>query len=169
MARNTDRVDGILSGLERMTGGGAKTASAHVFDLVAPRDFPVLAKIPQGQLLIPEPEILGKLFNDEIQVRASAGTPAAAFEAKWPDTLSRVMQSRIIQSFENAGYLKAIGRQPEGLIVNYQLFIDVRSFQVSTSPSPVAEIQFSAKIVGDNGKNSRCQTHSIQRPRFNRQ
>ena len=152
LARNTDRVDGILSGLERMTGGGAKKASAHVFDLVAPRDFPELAKIPDGQLLIPEPEILGKLFNDEIQIRTAAGTPAASFEAKWPDSLSRVMQSRIIQSFENANFQKAIGRQPEGLLVNYQLFIDVRNFQVSTSPTPVADIQFSAKIVGDNGK-----------------
>lgn len=152
LARNTDRVDGILSGLERMTGGGAKKASAHVFDLIAPRDIPPLAKIPEGQLLIPEPEILGKLFNDEIQVRAAEGTPAASFEARWPDTLSRVMQARLIQSFENANYLKTIGRQPEGLTVNYQLFIDVRSFQVSTSPNPVAEIQFSAKIVGDNGK-----------------
>ena len=152
LARNTDRVDGILSGLERMTGGGAKKASTHIFDLVAPRDFPLLAKIPEGQLLIPEPEILGKLFNDEIQIRTAAGTPAASFEAKWPDALSRVMQSRIIQSFENANYLKTLGRQPEGLTVNYQLFIDVRSFEVSTSPNPVADIQFSAKIVGDNGK-----------------
>lgn len=152
LARNSDRVDGILSGLERMTGGGAKKASAHVFDLIAPSDIPPLAKIPEGQLLIPEPDILGKLFNDEIQVRAAAGTPAASFEARWPDTLSRVMQARLIQSFENANYLKTIGRQPEGLTVNYQLFIDVRSFQVSTSPNPVADIQFSAKIVGDNGK-----------------
>jgi phospholipid/cholesterol/gamma-HCH transport system substrate-binding protein len=152
LARNTDRVDGILSGLERMTGGGAKKAAAHVFDLIAPRDIPPLTKTPDGQLLIPEPEILGKLFNDEIQVRAAAGTPAASFEAKWPDALSRVMQSRIIQSFENANYLNIIGRQPEGLTVNYQLFIDVRRFQVTTLPTPVADIQFSAKIVGDNGK-----------------
>ncbi len=152
LARNTDRVDGILSGLERMTGGGAKKAAAHIFDLVAPRDFPSLAKIPDGQLLIPEPEILGKLFNDEIQVRATAGTPAASFEAKWPDTLSRVMQSRIIQSFENANYLKTLGRQPEGFTVNYQLFIDLRSFQVTTAPTPLANIHFSAKIVGDNGQ-----------------
>jgi phospholipid/cholesterol/gamma-HCH transport system substrate-binding protein len=152
LARNTDRVDGILSGLERMTGGSDKKAAAHVFDLVSPRDFEPLLKIPQGQLLIPEPEILGKLFNDEIQVRTASGTAATEFEAKWPDTLSRVLQSRIIQSFENAKYLNVIGRQPEGLVVNYQLLIDLRRFQVSTSPTPVADISFSAKIVGENGQ-----------------
>lgn len=152
LARNSDRVDGILAGLERMTAGGAKKASAHVFDLIAPRDFPPLPKTPQGQLLIPEPDILGKLFNDEIQVRSAAGTPAASFEAKWPDTLSRVLQSRIIQSFENANYLKALGRQPEGLKVDYQLLIDVRSFQVQTSLKSAADISFSAKIIGENGQ-----------------
>lgn len=152
LARNTDRVDGILSGLERMTGGNSKKANAHVFDLVAPHDFQPLPKLPQGQLLIPEPDILGKLFNDEIQVRAAPGTAAASFEAKWPDTLSRVLQSRIIQSFENAKYLNVIGRQPEGLVVNYQLLIDLRRFQVSASPNPVADISFSAKIISESGQ-----------------
>ncbi len=152
LARNTDRVDGILSGLERMTGGSTQKAAAHVFDLVAPHDFEPLPKIPQGQLLIPEPDIIGKLFNDEIQVRTASGAAAAAYEAKWPDTLSRVLQSRVVQSFENAKYLNVIGRQPEGLVVNYQLFIDLRRFQVSTAPNPVADISFSAKIVGENGQ-----------------
>lgn len=152
LARNVDRVDGILAGVERMTGGGAKNAQKHVFDLVAPQTFPQLAKVPEGQLVIPEPEILGNLFNDDIVVRNEAGARDGAFAGKWPDTLSRVLHSRIIQSFENANYLKAIGRQTDGLVANYQLLLDVRSFQVVTSQSPVADFTVSAKIVGDNGQ-----------------
>lgn len=150
LARNTDRVDGIFSGLERMTGGSS--SKARIFDLVAPHDFPKLRKIPQGQLFIPEPEIVGKLFNDEIVVRSAAGERTTAFNAKWPDALSRVLQSRIVQSFENANYLKALGRQPDGLKIDYQLLIDVRSFEVLADPAPTAEIQISAKIIGENGQ-----------------
>ena len=62
LAKNTDRVDGIMSGFERMTGG-AKKSTAHVYDLAAPRDFPGITKIPPGQLVIPEPEILGNLVQ----------------------------------------------------------------------------------------------------------
>ncbi len=151
LAKNTDRVDGIMSGLERMTGG-AKKSTAHVFDLAAPREFPGLAKIPPGQLVIPEPEILGNLFNDEMVVKSPTGERSTAFAAKWPDTLSRVLQSRIIQGFENANVLNTLGRQPEGLKVDYQLLIDVRHFQVITADQPHADIEFSAKIVSDAGQ-----------------
>lgn len=151
LARNSDKVDGILAGLEKMTGGAKKSAE-HVFELNAPQKLPAIAKIPLGQLVIPEPDVLGALFNDDIVMRTAQGTRDTRFQPKWPDTLSRVLQSRIIQSFENAGYLKTIGRTPEGLEVDYQMFIDVRSFQVITTPQPVADIELSVKIVAKSGK-----------------
>src|SRR5262245_41592806 len=40
LARNSDKVDGILSGLERMTGGGANPAQVPLFDLVAATNLP---------------------------------------------------------------------------------------------------------------------------------
>ncbi|HET6387935.1 ABC-type transport auxiliary lipoprotein family protein [Hyphomicrobium sp.] len=151
LARNSDRVDGILSGLERMTGGGTQKASTHVFDLKAADAFPPLTKIPQGQLVIPEPDVVGSVFNDQVTVVTPAGDRSPAIQAKWPDTLSRLVQSRVVQSFDNAGYLKTLGRQPEGLKIDYQLLLDLRSFQVVMSPTPIAEISFSAKIIGENG------------------
>ena len=39
LARNSDKVDGILSGLERMTGGARGKDSDKAFDLAAPRSF----------------------------------------------------------------------------------------------------------------------------------
>jgi phospholipid/cholesterol/gamma-HCH transport system substrate-binding protein len=152
LARNSDRVDGILSGLERMTGGGAQKSAAHVFDLKAVQSFPPLAKIPAGQLVVPEPDVVGNLFNDEIVVRTPTGERSTAIQAKWPDSLTRVLQSRIVQSFENANYLKILGRQPEGLKIDYQLLIDLRSFQVVTSDPPTAQFAFSAKIIGETGE-----------------
>ncbi len=152
LARNSDRVDGILAGLERMTGGGKAKSSATMIDLNPVRTFPPIAKIPTGQLVFPEPDVVGSVFNDEVAIVTPAGDRSTAFQAKWPDTLSRVVQSRIVQSFENAGYLKVLGRQPDGLKVDYQLLVDLRSFQIVTSDTPTAEISFSAKIVGENGE-----------------
>jgi len=151
LARNSDRVDGILSGLERMTGGGTQKAAGHVFDLKAVQGFPAMAKIPQGQMVIPEPDVVGSVFNDQVAVVTPAGDRSTLFQAKWPDTLSRLVQSRVVQSFENAGYLKTMGRQPDGLKIDYQLLIDLRSFQIVMSTTPTAEIAFSAKIIGENG------------------
>ena len=36
LARNSDKLDGIVAGLERMTGGAAK-ARAPIYDLAVPR------------------------------------------------------------------------------------------------------------------------------------
>ena len=108
---------------------GNQKSAAHVFDLKAVQSFPPLAKIPAGQLVVPEPDVVGNLFNDEIVVRTPTGERSTAIQAKWPDTLTRVLQSRIVQSFENANYLKILGRQPEGLKIDYQLLI--RPTQIS--------------------------------------
>ena len=85
-------------------------------------------------------------------VRTPAGERSTAFQAKWPDTLTRVLQSRIVQSFENANYLKVLGRQPEGLKIDYQLLLDLRSFQVVASDPSTAQFAFSAKIIGETGE-----------------
>ena len=105
-------------------------SSAHVFDLKAVQNFPPLAKIPAGQMVLPEPDIVGNLFNDEIVVRTPTGERSTAFQAKWPDTLTRVLQSRIVQSFENANYLKVLGRQPKGSKNRRSAFRDLRSFRL---------------------------------------
>jgi phospholipid/cholesterol/gamma-HCH transport system substrate-binding protein len=151
LAKNKDRIDGILGGLERMTGGGKKSA-ADVYDLAAATKFPGVKKIPTGQLVVGEPEVLGALFNDEIAVESPDGERSTTLKGKWPDTLSRVVQTRIVQSFENANYLDVIGRQPDTFQADYQLLVDVRSFKVVTAAEPYAEMTFAGKVVGDSGK-----------------
>ena len=45
LARNSDKLDGIVSGLERLAGGG-KTATTQVYDLTAPTQFRAIANAP---------------------------------------------------------------------------------------------------------------------------
>ena len=151
LAKNSDKVGGILAGLERLTGGG-KQATAPIVDLVPVKKFPDIPKIPEGQLVVPEPDVVGSVFNDQVAVVTATGDRSTALVAKWPDTLSRVVQARVVQSFENAGYLKVVGRQPDVFKADYQLLIDLRSFEIVASQSPTAEIAFSAKIIGENGQ-----------------
>src|SRR6202521_5725700 len=52
LARNSDRVDGILLGLERMTGGTPAKPTPTLYDLTAPRIFPASEKAAKSQLVI---------------------------------------------------------------------------------------------------------------------
>src|ERR1700687_371408 len=53
LARNTGKLDSIIAGLEKMTGGGTP-APKITYDLRAPQNLGPAAKILKGQLAIPE-------------------------------------------------------------------------------------------------------------------
>ena len=90
--------------------------------------------------------------TQKILVRPSGAEGPTFANAKWSDNIPKLLQARIIQSFENANLLRSVARPMEGLTAGHQLLIDIRSFQLSLSAAPTAEVEFSAKILGDNGK-----------------
>jgi phospholipid/cholesterol/gamma-HCH transport system substrate-binding protein len=161
LARNSDRVDTILTGLERTIGGGsAKTPVPKYYDLAAPRTFPPSGKAAKSQLVVLEPTAMVALDTQRIIIEAGTRETAGPDNAQWSDTIPKLLQARIVQSFENSNYLGAVARPMEGLTADYQLAIDIRSFQVSNAPDlagqpaagPMARVAFAAKIVGDNGR-----------------
>ncbi|MBM1172209.1 ABC-type transport auxiliary lipoprotein family protein [Microvirga arabica] len=151
LARNSDRLDGILEALERLGGGGPAKAPAPTYDLTAPREFPPHDKTMGGQLVIPEPTALVLFDTQKILIRPRAGE-SVALDAQWSDSLPKLLQAKIIQSFENADYVQTVARPIDGLAADYQLVIDIRSFQVSLTPEPRAEVEFTAKILGGDGR-----------------
>ena len=153
LARNSDKVDGILAGLERMTGGGTSLAEIPVYDLVAASTVPPPpAEVPSWLLVVPEPTTLMGFNTDKILLQPATGESVPVPHAKWSDNLPALFQEKVIQSFENAGYARSVSRTREGVTGDYQLLIDIRRFHVSTSSEPMAEIDFVAKILGQDGK-----------------
>ena len=54
LAKNSDKVDAILAGLEKFVGGGNKPETVS-YELTAPADFPEIPALPTGQLTVPPP------------------------------------------------------------------------------------------------------------------
>jgi phospholipid/cholesterol/gamma-HCH transport system substrate-binding protein len=151
LARNSDRVDQILSGLARLTGAAPERPAPTIFDLAAPRNFPAIEKIPGTQLAIPEPTAVLALDTQRILVLADGGESPAFADARWSDTLPKLVQAKIIQGFENAKYVR-VRRSFDGVFADHQLLIDIRSFRVVAGANPVAEVEFGAKLVGSGGR-----------------
>jgi phospholipid/cholesterol/gamma-HCH transport system substrate-binding protein len=154
LGRNANRIDGILAGLERMTGGGPK-ATPTIFDLTAPTAFPHPDKTAKSQLVIPEPTTLLALDTQKIPMHLAGGEVPSMDTAQWSDSIPKLVQAKVIQAFENSSYMQAVARPMDGLNADYQLLIDIRAFQVSTlgaREAPEAQVEFSAKILGENGR-----------------
>jgi phospholipid/cholesterol/gamma-HCH transport system substrate-binding protein len=153
LARNSDKVDGILAGLERMTGGSSNPAQQPIYDLAAATGFPAPPeKTPDWLLVVPEPTTLMGFNVDKILLQPAEGESVPLADARWGDNLPILFQARLIESFENAGYARSVSRTRDGVASDFQLLIDIRSFQISTASGPTAEIDFIAKLVDKDGR-----------------
>jgi phospholipid/cholesterol/gamma-HCH transport system substrate-binding protein len=164
LARNSDKVDSIVAGIERMTGGSTPKSQLPTYDLTAVKDFPPLAKVPDWQLVVPEPTALMAVNTDKMQTQPAQGESVAIANAQWADNLPVMLQEKVVQSFENAGYTQAVSRPRDGLQAGFQLLIDVRRFAISTSGAPTAEIEFVAKLMGQDGKIVAAKTFTATAP-----
>ncbi len=149
LARNSDKVDGILAGIERMTGGKGETTGV-IYDLTPPKDFPAASKELPSPMSVPEISTVLLYDTQKVLVRPAGGDDPSFASARWADSLPKLLQARIVQSFENANFLGKVTKPLDGMPAKLQLMIDLRRFQISTDDnSPMADIEFTAKIVED--------------------
>ncbi|MEA2345928.1 MAG: phospholipid/cholesterol/gamma-HCH transport system substrate-binding protein [Thermoanaerobaculia bacterium] len=151
LARNTGKLDGIVAGLEKMTGGGAAAAPKITYDLRAAQDVAAPDKALKGQLGLPEPTAVAMLQTQRF-LFSPAGDYAGFAEALWADSIPKLLQARLIESFENYDLAHAPLRSADGASADNQLAIDVRRFRISTDAEPTAEIAISVRILDKNGK-----------------
>jgi phospholipid/cholesterol/gamma-HCH transport system substrate-binding protein len=150
LARNSARIDGLLEGLERMMGGGKTEPAPPAYYLSAPTLYPETPRVPAGQLAIPEPTAVLALDTQRILLWSGDSSRHTPEGAQWSDTIPKLIQSRIIQSFENAQYGR-VARFSEGLPADHQLLIDIRAFWISLENAPTAQVQFGVKLMDAAG------------------
>ena len=150
LARNTGKLDGIVAGLERMTGVTAPPAKI-TYDLRALPNAGPAGKAINVQWAIPEPTAVAMLETQRFLFSPPQDYPGFA-EAMWADALPKLIQARLIESFENFDLAHAPLRVADLGQPEFQLLIDLRRFRIATEPAPAAEIGLSAKIVDKSGK-----------------
>ena len=149
LARNTGKLDSIIVGLEKLTGGGTP-AQKITYDLRAPQNLGPAGKTLTGQLAIPEPTAVAMLETQRMLFSPARDYPGFA-DVLWADSIPKLLQARLIESFENYDIAHAPLRTADIGQTDYQLLIDVRRFRVAVD-GPAAEIGLSARIVDKNGK-----------------
>ncbi|OAF18734.1 ABC-type transport auxiliary lipoprotein family protein [Bradyrhizobium neotropicale] len=150
LARNTGKLDGILAGLEKMTGGGTPVPKL-TYDLRAPQDLGPVGKALSASLAIPEPTAVAMLQTQRMLFSPVRDNPGFA-EFLWADSIPKLVQARLIDSFENLDIAHAPLRTTDLGQADYQLLIDIRRFRIATEGEPRVEIGMSARIVDKSGK-----------------
>jgi phospholipid/cholesterol/gamma-HCH transport system substrate-binding protein len=150
LARNTGKLDSIIAGLEKMTGGGAP-AQKVTYDLRGPQDLGPAAKTIKGQLAIPEPTAVAMLETQRMLFSPVKDYPDFA-DFLWADSIPKLLQARLIDCFENYDIAHAPLRAADVGQTDFQLLIDVRRFRIVTDSGPTADIALSARLLDKSGK-----------------
>jgi phospholipid/cholesterol/gamma-HCH transport system substrate-binding protein len=150
LARNSSRLDGIVAGLERMTGAAAPPRKI-IYDLKAADDFTTSRRSLPSGLIIAEPTATTRLQTQRF-LFAEGEEPADDFaNVEWSDSLPALMQSKLLQSFENYDIAHAPLRGDSMSEGGLRLLIDLRQFDIVLAGSPRASISLSAKLVDGSG------------------
>lgn len=150
LARNTGKLDGIVAGLEKMTGGGAP-AQKVTYNLRAPQDLGIPVKTIKGQLVIPEPTAVAMLETQRMLFSPAKDYPGFA-DFLWADSLPKLLQARLLDAFENYDIANAPLRSADVGQADFQLLIDVRRFDIALDSGPAAKIALSARLLDKSGK-----------------
>jgi phospholipid/cholesterol/gamma-HCH transport system substrate-binding protein len=151
LSRNTGKLDGIVAGLEKMTGGGPASTPKTTYDLRAAKDVAATGKTFKLQLGLPEPTAVAMLQTQRFLFSPTAQMPA--FEnAMWADSIPALLQARLIESFENYDIAHAPLRAANSAPADRQIVIDIRHFQINTESGAKAQIGLSVRILDKQGK-----------------
>ena len=162
LARNSDRLDGIVAGLERMRVGVAAKARLMSYDVTIPRTPEWTGAPSPIQLVVLDPTALAALDTERIQTLSTSGAYASMPDAQWSDALPKLVQMTLLRSLEDAGRFSGVSRPLEGAASDVQLVLDIRKFQIS--PNRSAEVEIACKLLGANGRIMTTRTFRASAP-----
>ncbi len=140
-------------------GGSAPTT----YDLSAPRDFGRIGG-GGGVMIVAQPTAVQALDSDRLIVKDSSGALSFLGGAQWADRVPNLVQTRLIQTFENGSRIAAVGRPGERIVPDFQLNTDIRAFNIDAA-SGQAVVEITAKLIGDRtGKVQRAKLFSARVP-----
>jgi cholesterol transport system auxiliary component len=99
-----------------------------------------------AQVAVTEPFATAPVDTDRIVVRPTPDTIATLKGAQWTDRLPRLIQTRLLQSFENARLLRFVSRPDGRVVAQFSLNTEIRRFDMDLSRSE-AVVEISVKLV----------------------
>ena len=126
------------------------TPPRPLYRLTAPSDFPVAIPRIAAQLTIGVPYAPSAIDTARIAISRSATSLDYLADGDWTDRAPSLVQSVLIEAFENSKAFKAVGPDSLDLRADFVVQGDLRHFEAvydSASPIPSAWVALAVKLV----------------------
>lgn len=136
-------------GLAACTGPLGGGAPPQLYKLTPVSDFPPNLPRTTAQLLVEAPSAPGGLDSERIALQKSTTSLDHFAGAAWTDRAPNLVQSLLVESFENTGKIAAIDRESLALRADFVLEPDLRDFTAiyGTTDVPTVRVRMALKLV----------------------
>jgi cholesterol transport system auxiliary component len=120
-----------------------------LYTLTPASDFPAGGARVSWQLLINVPAGAAALDTERIALKHSPTTVDYFADTAWTDRAPLLVQSLLVQSFENSGRIDAVARDSLALRADYVLLTELRDFEAeyASTAAPVIQVQLGVKLI----------------------
>jgi len=127
------------------------TEPTDLYDLTPKSTYAADLPVISAQIVIEEPTAASSVNTDRIAIKPNPYQVQYFPQARWVDRAPLLVQTMLVESFENTDKVAAVGRQAIGLSSDFTLLTDLREFQAASSTDPDGPIsvivQLNMKIV----------------------
>ena len=144
-----------LLSISALCGGGCgllieSEPPPDLYNLTPKSTFPESTPRVEWQLVIEEPIAARGLDTPRIAVRPSPTQLQYMAGSRWTNRAPKMVQTLLIESFENSGKIVAVGRQAIGLRSDYNLKTELREFQAEHDNGKnlgLVRVRLNAKLI----------------------
>lgn len=140
-------------GLGVLVSGCASSAPSAYYGLDTSDGSGLTGRSSRVQVLVAPPRALKALDTTHIAVVDSGPIYSYFPKSAWADSLPNVVQLELVETLQDTGRLRGVGLPGDGLLIDYQLQTEIRSFELRIDGASRGYVEISARVVNDrNGQ-----------------
>lgn len=155
----------VLAGCSGLFGGGAP---AHLYRITPKSTYPPNLPHRSVQLLIDLPLAPAGLDTSRIALTRSAISIDYFADSEWTDRVPLLVQTALLESFENSRAINAIDRESASLRADFILNPEIRHFEAvydSPNGAPEAWVSINLRLINPVGRDVVAQASFDHRQR----
>jgi len=141
---------GVGAGLGGCNGLIPQAPPSNLYTLSPKTTFQAEMPRVDWQLVVEEPFAAGGLDTHRIAIMTNPYEIKYYADARWAERAPRMVQTLLVESFENTGRIVAVGRQSIGLRSDFNIKSELREFQAELSKGeivPDIRVAINAKLI----------------------
>jgi len=136
----------VVTGCTSLDTLRSATEPTDLYDLTPKSTYAAGLPAITAQIVVEEPTAASSVNTNRIAIKPNPFQVQYFPKARWVDRAPLLVQTLLVESFENTGKVTAVGRQAIGLSADFTLVTDLREFQAAVEDGDNGTISIAVQL-----------------------